>query len=306
MVGRRPLGDGDAAERDHAGRGDRPGLRRRHALRAVLLRAADRDDHPQRDARAVLLPRPRLHRLRVSRAPLRSEDTDPGERAVPLLARVVVRRDHCRARRDSLDHPRLEPDADHPRHRPAHGDLHDGRRRPGGDLDRRQADGGHRRRPARGRHRARPRAAVRGERRRCAARGRRRGALDCRRLPLRLDADLHLLVRAARRAVPDAVVFRLRPEPGAALPDREVRRGRARLADDERLRQDPAAGARPADRRARLRLLPLSAAAAVVQQGARGTGGKERESGGVPPAGRRVHGGLRGTPRGRRHARRGS
>ena len=155
VVGRRPLGDGDAVERDHAGRGDRPGLRRRHALRAVLLRAADRDDHPQRDARAVLLPRPRLHRLRVPRAPLRSEDADAGERAVPLLARAVVRRDHRRARGDSLDRPRLEPDADHPRHRPADGDLHDGRRRPGGDLDRRQADGGHRRRPARGRRRAR-------------------------------------------------------------------------------------------------------------------------------------------------------
>ena len=46
VVGRRPVGDGDAAERDHAGRRDRTGLRRRHAVRAVLFRAADRDDHP--------------------------------------------------------------------------------------------------------------------------------------------------------------------------------------------------------------------------------------------------------------------
>ena len=36
-----------------------------------------------RDARAVLLPRARLHRLRVPRAPLRPEDAHAGERAVP-------------------------------------------------------------------------------------------------------------------------------------------------------------------------------------------------------------------------------
>ena len=42
----RPVGDGDAAVRDHDDRHDRPGLRRRHALPAVLLRAAARDGHP--------------------------------------------------------------------------------------------------------------------------------------------------------------------------------------------------------------------------------------------------------------------
>ena len=43
-----------------------------------------------RDARAVLLPRARLHRLRVSRAPLRREDAHAGERAVPA-ARAACR-----------------------------------------------------------------------------------------------------------------------------------------------------------------------------------------------------------------------
>ena len=70
-----------------------------------------------------------------------------------------------------------------------------------------------------------------------------------------------------RRAVPDAVVLRLRPEPGAALPDREVDRRGAQLADDERVRQDPAPGAHPAHRRARVRLLPVRAAARALQPG---------------------------------------
>src|ERR1017187_6825857 len=68
VVGCGPVGDGDASERDHARRHDRPGLRRRHPLRPVLLRAADRDDHPLGHARAVLLPVGRLHRVRISRA----------------------------------------------------------------------------------------------------------------------------------------------------------------------------------------------------------------------------------------------
>ncbi len=109
----------------------------------------------------------------------------------------------------------------------------------------------------------------------------------------------------ARRAVPDAVVLRLRSEPGAAIPDGQVGGGGARLADDERVRQDSAAGAGPADRRPRLRLLPLPAAAVVVQQGACGKGGEQRAGGGVPPARRRVHGGLRGTARGSLGPRRG-
>ena len=69
--------------------------------------------------------------------------------------------------------------------------------------------------------------------------------------------------------VPDAVVFRLRSEPGAALSHGEVGGGGPSVADDERLREDPAAGADPADRRAGLRLLPVRAAADAVQPGAR-------------------------------------
>ena len=80
-------------------------------------------------------------------------------------------------------------------------------------------------------------------RRQRAARGRRHRAARRVRLPLHARRDLHVLVRAARRPVPDAVVLRLRPEPGAALPDRAVGGPGALLAADERLLEDPAAGA---------------------------------------------------------------
>ena len=140
--------------------------------------------------------------------------------------------------------------------------------------------------------------------RRGAARGRRRRAAEGGRLPLRLDADLHVLVGPARRAVPDAVVLRLRSEPGAALPDGEVGGGRARLADDERLRQDPAAGAGAADRRAGVRLLSVPAAADAVQPGARGEDRDERARGRVPAARDRVRRGVRGPAQRRRGARR--
>ncbi len=56
--------------------------------------------------------------------------------------------------------------------------------------------------------------------------------------------DVHLLVGADRRAVPDARLLRLRSEPGPAIPDGQVRRRGARFADDERVRQNPAAAAR--------------------------------------------------------------
>ena len=46
VVGGRAVGDGDAAQRHHARRHDRPGLHRRHALHPVLFRPAARDDHP--------------------------------------------------------------------------------------------------------------------------------------------------------------------------------------------------------------------------------------------------------------------
>ena len=82
----------------------------------------------------------------------------------------------------------------------------------------------------------------------------------------RLDADLHVLVGPARRLVPDAVVFRLRSEPGAALPDGEVDRRGPSVAADERVLQDPSAGTRAAHRRAGLCLLPVQSAAHAVQR----------------------------------------
>ena len=52
-AGRRSGSDhGDAGERDHVPLDAGPGLRRRHALRAVLLRPAARDDRDQRRVRA--------------------------------------------------------------------------------------------------------------------------------------------------------------------------------------------------------------------------------------------------------------
>ena len=150
VVGGRVVGDGDAAVGHHDDRHHRAGLRRRHALHPVLLRAADRDDHPVGHARAVLSQRARVHRLRVSRTPLRRQDAVVHGVAVPDLARHGVRRGHLGAGRGALgDHGRQRH-----HHLPADGradrDLHDVRRRPGGDVDRRQADVSDRLRPARG------------------------------------------------------------------------------------------------------------------------------------------------------------
>ena len=84
LVGRRNLGDGDAAQRHHDDRHHRPGLHRRPALHPVLLRAAGRDDHPLADAGAVLLPLRRLHGVRVSRAAVRREDAQLHQPPVPV------------------------------------------------------------------------------------------------------------------------------------------------------------------------------------------------------------------------------
>ena len=124
--------------------------------------------------------------------------------------------------------------------------------------------------------RARPAAAGRRQRRRRAAHRRRHRPAAGDRLPLHADRDLHVLVGPHRRAVPDAVVLRLRSEPGAALSHGEVGRGRAAVADDERLREDPAAGAHPAHRRARLHVLPVHAAADAVQPAARAGGARQQ------------------------------
>ena len=114
------------------------------------------------------------------------------------------------------------------------------------------------------------------------------------RLLVRPHQPVHVLVGHDRRAVPVLLVFRHRPEPGAALPDGAVGRRSPALAADERVLEDSAAAARAAARRARLRLLRLHSAAAPLQHGA-----------GRAPSSRRVGAGVRGArsrvPDGVRH-----
>ena len=158
------------------------------------------------------------------------------------------------------------------------------RRRAGGRLDRRQADVRRRRRACwrrsafcsygiLQRRRLRPRAAP----------GRRDRPAEGDRLHVRSARDLHVLVGHDRRPVPDAVVFRLRSEPGAALPDGEVGRRGAAFAADERLRQDSAAAADSGDRRAGVRVLPVSDAADAVQPRLRRAGRGEPARGASTP-----------------------
>ena len=84
----------------------------------------------------------------------------------------------------------------------------------------------------------------------------------------------------------------LRSEPGAAVSDREVHRPGALVADDERLLEDPAAGAGTAHGRARVRLLPVQPAADALQPRARAEGGRERPRRGIPGTRVEVRGGL--------------
>ena len=117
-----------------------------------------------------------------------------------------------------------------------------------------------------------------------AARGR-RGREDAgARFPVRPDAEVHVLVRPDRRPVPVDVVLRLRPEPGAALSDGEVGEGRPAVAVHERVRQDSAAGADSADRRADVRVLPVQQGADAVQPRAARAGEDRRAGGGVSGA----------------------
>ena len=129
-------------------------------------------------------------------------------------------------------------------------------------------------------------------------RGRRGGQDAGARLPFRFERALHVLVRPHRRHVPGAVVLRLRPEPGAAVSDGEVGEGRPAVAVHERVLQDSAAGADPADRRADVRVLPVPQGADAVQSRAAGTGEDRRTRGGVSGARAGVRPGVRGAPRG--------
>ena len=86
------------------------------------------------------------------------------------------------------------------------------------------------------------------------------------RLPLRPERDVHVLVGPDWRTVSDAVVLRLRPEPGAAVSHGEVRSTRR---DSSLLMsaycEDPAAVADPQHGRAGVRVLRLQPAAHAVQ-----------------------------------------
>ena len=80
-----------------------------------------------------------------------------------------------------------------------------------------------------------------------------------------LTEPVHVLVGHDRGAVPVLFVLRDRPEPGAALPHRAIRRRGPAVAADERVLEDPAAGAGAAARRSRLRVLHVQQAAAALQ-----------------------------------------
>ena len=89
------------------------------------------------------------------------------------------------------------------------------------------------------------------------------------RLQLRSHQPVHLLVGHDCRALPVLLLLRHRPEPGAALPHDRQRRRSARVAADERLLEDSAAGAGAARRRADVPVLRVRAHADAVQPRAR-------------------------------------
>ncbi len=76
-----------------------------------------------------------------------------------------------------------------------------------------------------------------------------------------------------------SVVLRHRPEPGAALPHRQVGGRGAHVAADERLLEDPAPGAGAAHRRVDVRVLPVHAAADALQPRARRAGAGSARAG---------------------------
>ena len=130
------------------------------------------------------------------------------------------------------------------------------------------------------------------------------GRLERIRFRLHADRNLHVLVGHAGRAVSDAVVLRLRSEPGAALSHGEVRRRRADVAVDERVLENSAAGAGAHRRRVHVSLLPVQPAAAAVQPGSRRARPQQRRGSGLRRPGARISVDLRrATAGGARHRR---
>ncbi len=112
VVGGGPLGDGHADERHHHRRHHRTGLRHRTALRAVLFRPADRDDHPVAHRRAVLHACACLHRVRVPRTPLRRAGAHGHQLSLSRRPRVLARGGAGRPGGGHLDDPELEHPGD--------------------------------------------------------------------------------------------------------------------------------------------------------------------------------------------------
>ena len=147
VVGGRPVGDGDAAERDHARRHDRPGAIATACASCSSTSACRSRWSSCRSRWCRSSPRARLHRLRIPRAPLRRRVRGrwpaccscwaaPLSLGVTLAAPAVVM---SAILGWTLPLTVLvDRRADDP--------LHHARRRAGGGLDRRQADVRRRRR----------------------------------------------------------------------------------------------------------------------------------------------------------------
>ena len=221
-------------------------LRDRPALHPVLLRPAARDDHPVGDRRAV------LHR--AGSTPRTSISSAASTCATRSLASFLFLIGRALSLGVTLAAPAVVMSAILGWTLPvtvlvdlrADDRLHDDRRRAGGGLDRRQADVHRRRRHVGGggdsARTASCSTSASAQALHLAGATGRLQAIDFR---FDLQRDLHVLVGHDRRPVPDAVVLRLRSEPGAALPDGEVDRRGAPVAADERVRQDSAAAADP-------------------------------------------------------------
>ena len=158
VVGGRPVRDGHADERHHAGRHDRPG-----AMLTGLRFVQFYFGLPLAMIILSVTVVPFFHRaqglhgLRVSRAAVRRADALADELSVSHGPRVLAGRHARRAGGGHVGDSRLE----HAGHRAgdlrADGRLHQLRRRAGGGLDRRQADVHHRRRHGGGRRHPRAR-----------------------------------------------------------------------------------------------------------------------------------------------------
>ncbi len=266
-MGHRAIGHGHAGERDNARRDHGPGLRRRDALHPDLLRTAAGDGHPLRDAGAVFLPRAGLHRLRVSGKALRRQDEEPYQFSLSCGKESLGCRRHLRPlgrARDRLWYRREDSDR---RHRCRRHHLYRPRWHACGDVGRDLADDDHFPRYSvlsrLGRFRSSPRRVLP---RRDSIRRRYRTNGDGRLQP-RAGRDLYLLERHRRWNLPDALLFRVRPEPGAALPDGALSEPEPSVSPLQRPGEDPDAVRHPAHRDSSLRFLSVRKASGGLQPG---------------------------------------